>query len=111
MELSEDQIQDLMLVRKVCLIKRSLIAAERVHIMTSMQNQTPTLDITAALPINDNAEMSAMAERLKQNAAEDAQVVHRVSRALFCGVRNHESLGLTSSCIAIIDAAVTSFIV
>ena len=86
MDLSKDQVADFMRIRQVCLVKRRLLASEHSAIMADMQSQCPTLDIAAALPSDSSQEMAGMAERLEQNRAADAQVVHRVSRAMFCGV-------------------------
>ena len=86
LDLSQDQVADLMRIRQVCLVKRHLIAAEHSAIMTNMQSQCPTLDITEALPPDSSQEMARLAKQLERNRAADAQVVHRVSRALFLGV-------------------------
>ena len=86
LNLSQDQIADLMCIRQVCLVKRHLIAAEHSAIMSSIQSQCPSLDITAAMPCDSSQGMARLAEKLQQNRAADAQVVHRVSRALFLGV-------------------------
>ena len=46
LQLSGDQAADLMRIRQVCLVKRSLIAAEHSAIMAEMQKQEAKLDIT-----------------------------------------------------------------
>lgn len=82
LDLSGEQVADLMHLRRLYFTKRALLALQRkalVHSMASYDSQLghPSDNCTAA------AEVAA---RLKDNAFEDTAVLYRISRAVWVGV-------------------------
>lgn len=83
--LTEDQVQDLMLMRQLYLTKRGLLAMERKALVTQMASG----DGVMPHPSDNITKMADLATCLKENAAEDHYVHRKVVRAAFRGVRVH----------------------
>ena len=79
LSLSEDQIQDLMLLRRLYIVKRCLLGSQRARLVARMQEPSPDL-ISAAL------KASSVATELGNNAAQDRQLFHRITWGVYCGV-------------------------
>ena len=77
--MSEAQLQDIMLLRKLFLTKRYLLRAKRNQLMviTSEPHLHPSENVSR---------MTDLAEQLKDNAAEDQRLLYQMSRAFYCGV-------------------------
>lgn len=77
-----------MLLRQIYLVKKRVLATQRQELLATMQHQGGALDITAAFPDSTTAavEQPLLVSMLKRNAADQQQLVHRMSRALLAGV-------------------------
>ncbi len=80
LKLSDEQIQDLMFVRRMDYTKHSLLDSQREPIAARIQEYTPN-------PVANVNKLSALAAEIQQQALEDHDTVHRVSWAVHCGVR------------------------
>jgi len=85
LNLSDDQLQDMMLLRRLYLARRHLLAVKRSEVMASTQEQMPH-------PIENVTRMSDLAGQLKDNASEDHHLLYNMSRAFYCGVSDHTSI-------------------
>ncbi|KAL3158665.1 hypothetical protein ABBQ32_011407 [Trebouxia sp. C0010 RCD-2024] len=90
LDLSGEQVSDLMHLRRLYFTKRALLALQRkalVHSMASYDSQLghPSDNCTAA------AEVAA---RLKDNAFEDTTVLYRIARAVWVGILSSKQLAL-----------------
>ena len=81
--LTEDQVQDLMLMRQLYLTKRGLLVMERKALVDQMASG----DGGMPHPSDNITRMADLATCLKENAAEDHHVHRKVARAAFRGVR------------------------
>ena len=77
--LSEAQLEDIMLLRKLFLTKRCLLRAKRNQLMlvTPERHLHPSENVTR---------MTDLAEELKDNASKDQRLLYQMSRAFYCGV-------------------------
>ena len=93
---------DVMLLRRLYLIKRHRLRAKRDDLMASTREQMLQLH-----PSENVARMADLADQLKQNASEDQQLLYYMSRAFYCGVST-EVLSLDRPCSArslLVDAS------
>ena len=79
LNLSEEQVQDLMLLRRLFIVKRLLLSTQRARLTARMQEQSPDL-------ISDALKASSIATQLGNNAAQDRQMFHRFTWGVYCGV-------------------------
>lgn len=79
LDLSEDQLQDMMLMRTLYITKRHLLSVRREELVARTRERMPH-------PIENVTRMSDLASQLKENASEDHQLLYMMSRAFFCGV-------------------------
>jgi len=79
LSLSEDQVQDLMLLRRLFIVKRCLLGSQRARLVARMQEPSPDL-------ISDALKASSVATELGNNAAQDRQLFHRFTWGVYCGV-------------------------
>ncbi len=84
MLLSDEQVKDLMFIRRVDYGKHHLLASQREALAARIREGSPS-------PIANVNKLSAFATQLQQQALEDHDVVHRVSWAVSCGVSDHPS--------------------
>ncbi len=82
MGISEEQMQDVMLLRRVYVARRGLHAMER----RALVSQAPISHHQIPLPSDNLTQLSDLATQLKKNAADDYRVYHRVACALRRGV-------------------------
>ena len=85
LDLPEDQIVDLMHLRRLYLTKRGLLAMERQQLVSSIASFNNQL----VHPSDNSAAAVDVAAALKENAFEDQEVLYRVARAVWCGVSHH----------------------
>lgn len=85
--LSDDQLQDMMLLRQLYITRRHILAVHRKELMAGTQEQTPH-------PIESVTRMSDLANQLKENAWEDHHLLYNMSRAFFCGVLTMKQAGI-----------------
>ena len=85
MLLADEQVKDLMFIRRVDYSKHHLLASQRKALAARIREGSPS-------PIANVNKLSAFATQLQQQALEDHDVVHRVSWAVSCGVSDHPSL-------------------
>ncbi len=85
MLLSDEQVKDLMFIRRVDYSKHHLLASQREALAARIREGSPS-------PIANVNKLSACATQLQQQALEDHDVVHRVSWAVSCGVSDHTAL-------------------
>ena len=83
LDLSEEQLEDMMLLRKLYVTKRHLLSVRREALMASTRERMPHA-------IENVTRMSDLASQLKDNASEDHQLLYMMSRAFFCGVSVHD---------------------
>lgn len=93
MLLSDEQVKDLMFIRRVDYTKHHLLASQREALAARIREGSPS-------PIANVNKLSAFATQLQQQALEDHDVVHRVSWAVSCGVSDHPLLLPASWCKA-----------
>ena len=79
LSLSEEQVQDLMLLRRLFIVKRCLLGSQRARLVVRMQEPSPDL-------ISDALKASSVATQLGNNAAQDRQLFHRFTWGVYCGV-------------------------
>lgn len=79
---SEEQTQDLMLLRRLYVTRRGLHAMER----RALISQTPVSQNQIPLPCDNLTQLSDLASQLKKNAENDYRVYHRVACAARRGV-------------------------
>jgi len=79
---TEEQMQDLMLLRRLYVTRRGLHAMER----RALISQTPVSQNQIPLPCDNLAQLSDLASQLKKNAENDYRVYHRVACAARRGV-------------------------
>lgn len=91
LNLSDEQIQDLMFVRQVDYAKHFVLGSQRAAVAASIHQDSPT-------PIVNFNKLSASAIQLQQQALDEHDVVHRVSWAVHCGV-----CSASSSCVSNVD--------
>lgn len=80
LKLSQEQIQDLELLRRLYLTRRRQLAKQRKNLMAAIQKEMPN-------PVDSVAKVAELGAQLQQNATEDHQIIHSMSRAVYCGVR------------------------
>ena len=103
--LTEDQVQDLMLMRQLYLTKRGLLAMERKALVDQMGSG----DGAMPHPSDNITKMADLATCLKENAAEDHYVHRRVARAAFRGVRAQAGTSLLCmTCETALDIAASN---
>ena len=86
LQLSDDQVRDLMFVREVAYLKHHMLSCQREAVAAKILEDSPT-------PIVNVNKLSASANRLQQQALDEHDVVHRVKWAIHCGVglnSNHQ---------------------
>ena len=79
LNLSEEQVKDLMLLRRLFIVKRLLLSTQRARLTARMQEQSPDL-------ISDALKASSIATQLGNNAAQDRQMFHRFTWGVYSGV-------------------------
>lgn len=82
LELSEEQVADLMHLRHLYLTKRALLALQRkalIHTLASFDSQL-------VHPSDNSATAEEVAAHLKDIAFEDQAVLYRIARAVWVGV-------------------------
>ena len=86
---SEEQMQDIMQLRRIYVTRRGLHAMERRQLLS----KAPVSQHQMPLPSENLTQLSDLASQLKKNAADDYRVYHRIA----CALRR----GVSSTCIAI----------
>lgn len=81
LNLSDEQIQDLMFVRQVDYAKHHVLGSQREAVAANIHQNSPT-------PVVNCNKLSASAIQLQQQALDEHDVVHRVTWAVQCGVRS-----------------------
>ena len=79
---SDEQMQDLMLLRRLYVTRRGVHAMER----RALISQTPVSQNQIPLPCDNLTQLSDLASQLKKNAENDYRVYHRVACAARRGV-------------------------
>lgn len=79
LDLSDVQLEDLMLLRQLYVTRRYLLSVKRLELMAGAQEKTPH-------PVDSVTRMSELATHLQQNASEDHNLLYNMSRAFYCGV-------------------------
>lgn len=79
LSLSEEQIKDIMFLRRMYFAKRRTLDAQRAALISRMQEQAPN-------PVANAARTSAFAAELRENAAEDFKFHQKAAAAVLCGV-------------------------
>ena len=79
LDLSRDQLEDLMLLRQLYITKRHLLNEKQSKLMASGQQKS-------AHPLDSVNRMTDLAAQLMDNAAEEHTLLYKVSRAFYCGV-------------------------
>ena len=82
LQLSDEQIKDLMFVRQVTYAKQHFLASQLEAVATKIHEDSPS-------PIVKFNKLSASAIQLQQQALDQHDVVHRVRWAVHCGVCGH----------------------
>ena len=104
LELSEEQVADLMHLRHLYLTKRALQRKALIHSMA-------TFDSHLVHPSDNSAAAEEVAARLKDIAFEDQAVLYRIARAVWVGVSlsscqiqlsNHSCLVASRLCIEVV---------
>ena len=80
--LSDDQIADLLHLRKLYLTRRCVLSYERKAIMSKLSH----IDCHILNPTSHMAELEDLTSALQQNAAEDYQMYYKVARSVYRGV-------------------------
>ena len=80
LKLSDDQIQDLMFVRRVTYLKNHILSCQREAVAAKILEDSPT-------PVVNVNKLSVSAIQLKQQAQDKHDVVQRAKWAIHCGVR------------------------
>ena len=83
LELSEEQVADVMHLRCLYLTRRALLAQQRKAMIHSMAS----FDSQLVHPSDNSVTAEEVAARLKDIAFEDQAVLYRIARAVWCGVR------------------------
>ena len=83
LELSDEQVADLMHLRKLYLMKRGQLALQRKALVTSLA----CCDDQLVHPSDNSATAVEVAARLKDIAFEDQAVLYRIARTVWVGVR------------------------
>ena len=79
LDLSDAQLEDLMLLRQLYVTRRHLLSVQRVELMADAQEKMPH-------PADIVPRMSVLATHLQKNASEDHNLLYNMSRAFYCGV-------------------------
>ena len=79
LKLSDDQIQDLMFVRRVTYLKNHILSCQREAVAAKILEDSPT-------PVVNVNKLSVSAIQLKQQALDKHDVVQRAKWAIHCGV-------------------------
>lgn len=79
LSLSEQQINDIMFLRRMYFAKRRSLDAQRTALISRMQEQAPN-------PVAHAARTSPFAAELRENAAEDFKFHQKAAAAVLCGV-------------------------
>ena len=79
---SEEQLRDLMHLRRIYVTRRGLHAMERRELLS----QAPVSHHQMPLPSDNLTQLSDLASRLQKNAADDYRVYHRIACAARRGV-------------------------
>ena len=104
-DLSEAQIQDLMFLRRLNLVKRATLSAERKVLMHAMAAS----EAEGLRNRSDNLIcLSRLATQLQQNTADDRQVYYKLARSIYRGVRmQHADQNINSLGSAVAQAVMT----
>ncbi|KAL0038850.1 hypothetical protein WJX79_010660 [Trebouxia sp. C0005] len=86
LDLSDVQLEDLMLLRQLYVTRRYLLSVKRLELMAGAQEKTPH-------PVDSVTRMSELATHLQQNASEDHNLLYNMSRAFYCGVLSMKQAG------------------
>jgi hypothetical protein len=79
LDLSDAQLEDLMLLRQLYGTRRHLLNVKRLELMAGAQEKM-------AHPVDSVTRMSELATHLQKNASEDHNLLYNMSRAFYCGV-------------------------
>lgn len=79
LDLSDAQLEDLMLLRQLYVTRRHLLSVKRLELMAGAQEKMPH-------PVDSVTRMSELATHLQKNASEDHNLLYNMSRAFYCGV-------------------------
>jgi hypothetical protein len=79
LDLSDAQLEDLMLLRQLYVTRRHLLNVKRLELMVGAQEKMPH-------PVDSVTKMSELATHLQKNASEDHNLLYNMSRAFYCGV-------------------------
>ena len=82
LELSEEQVADVMHLRRLYLTRRTLLAQQRKALIHSIAH----FDSQLVHPSDNSVTAEEVAARLKDIAFEDQAVLYRIARAVWCGV-------------------------
>ena len=102
--ISEEQMQDIMLLRRIYVTRRGLHALER----RALVSQAPISHHQIPLPSDNLTQLSDLASQLKKNAADDYRVYHRVACASRRGVRHSASVCIFSCVLLFVLYACTA---
>lgn len=86
LDLSDGQLEDLMLLRQLYVTRRHLLSVQRVELMAGAQEKMPH-------PADIVPRMSVLATHLQKNASEDHNLLYNMSRAFYCGVLSMKQAG------------------
>lgn len=92
LELSDEQVADLMHLRQLYLTKRGQLALQR----RALVNSLACCDDQLVHPSDNSATAAEVAARLKDIAFEDQAVLYRVARSVWVGVRRSACRMFTS---------------
>ncbi len=79
LDLSDAQLDDLMLLRQLYVTRRHLLNEKQLELMAGAQEKMPH-------PVDSVTRMSELATHLQKNASEDHNLLYNMSRAFYCGV-------------------------
>lgn len=82
--ISSEQVQDLMFLRRVFILRRHEVASQRAALTSQMQDQH-------ASTLANATRVTELASELKQNASADHQNFHRFAWSTYFGVRQTAS--------------------
>ena len=93
--LSDDQIADLLHLRKLYLTRRCVLSYERKAIMRKLSH----IDCHILNPTSRMAELEDLTTALQQNAAEDYQMYYKVARSVYRGVSGIMHTSRHTTCV------------
>ncbi|KAL0024958.1 hypothetical protein WJX77_006344 [Trebouxia sp. C0004] len=86
LDLSDAQLEDMMLLRQLYVTRRHLLSVKRLELMAGAQEKMPH-------PLDSVTRMSELATHLQKNASEDHDLLYNMSRAFYCGVLSMKQAG------------------